>query len=211
MRHTALSLHRNVSFPRSMTDVRGYEVRTRDNNDKVGKVSDLVCDDGGHVRYLDVGLGGLFNRKRVLLPVGVARVDKSNDVVWIAGMSKEQVKELPDYDGDPEKITEDYEQQCCGPYLGRDVGVEAGVNSSEDLYDQGRLYADRGGAASRNERLVFSGSDVAADHDPGAADRVDRQANIGTLDQLGDRGGSLMEGTDHTPASPRGPNSDTRI
>jgi PRC-barrel domain len=198
MRHTALSLHRNVSFPRSMTDVRGYEVRTRDNNEKVGKVSDLVCADDGHVRYLDVGLGGLFNKKRVLLPVGVARVDKSNDVVWIAGMSKDQVKELPEYDGDPARITEDYEQQCCGPYLGRDIAAEAGVNSSEDLYDQGRLYADRGGAAARNERLVFSGSDLADAQ--GAADRVDRQANLGTLDQLGDRGGTLMEGTHRTGA-----------
>ena len=205
MRHTALSLHRNVSFPRSMTDVRGFEVRTRDNNEKVGKVSDLVCGDEGQVRYLDVGLGGLFNKKRVLLPVGVARVDKSNDVVWIAGMSKEQVKELPDYDGDPSKITADYEEQCCGPYLGREIAAAAGVNSTEDLYDQGRFYAERGGGAARSERVIYSDAELA--DVAGAADRVDRQANLGTLDQLGDRGGSLMEGTDHTPASPRGPNA----
>ena len=161
MRHTALSLHRNVSFPRSMTDVRGYSVRTRDNNEKVGKVSDLVCDDDGHVRYLDVGLGGLFNKKRVLLPVGVARVDRSNDVVWVAGMSKEQVMELPDYGGDPNTITEDYEQQCCGPYLSREVAGEAAINSTQDLYYQGRLFADRGGAVARVERLVFSDAELA--------------------------------------------------
>jgi hypothetical protein len=155
MRHTTLSLHKKTSFPASMPDVRGYEVRTRDQNQKVGKVSDLVCTPEGEIRYLDVGLGGIFNRKRVLLPVGVARADRQNDVVWVAGMTQEQVKELPDYDGNPESITDDYEAQCCGPYLGKSLAEGAGVTTAADLYDQGRFYADRGGEAARSGRLSF--------------------------------------------------------
>ncbi len=157
MRHTALSLQRNASFPKSMADVRGFEVRTRDNNKKVGKVDDLVCGASGELRYLDIGLDGLFNRKRVLLPVGVARVDRSNDVVWVAGMTKEQVKELPDYKGDPESISEEYEQQCCGPYLGQGMADAAGATTQGELYDQGRFYADRGGEEARTGRVVFAG------------------------------------------------------
>jgi len=167
MRHTALSLHRNTSMPKSMADVTGYEVRTRDNNEKVGKVDDLVCATDGQVRYLDVTFGGLFNKKRVLLPVGIARVDKSNDVVWVAGMSKEQVKSLPDYDGNPDSITADYEVQCCAPFLpdaARATAPSAGAPADSaaagraadaDIHDQGRFYADRGGEAARGERLSF--------------------------------------------------------
>jgi len=166
MRHTTLSLQKNTSFPAAMPDVRGYEVRTRDQDHKVGKVSDLVCTPEGEIRYLDVGLGGLFNRKRVLLPVGVARVDRQNDIVWVAGMTQDQVKELPDYDGNPETITEDYEAQCCGPYLGKSLAAGAGVTTAAELYDQGRFYAERDGDAARKGRLSF-GTD-AADRGSGA-------------------------------------------
>ena len=164
MRHTALSLHRTTSMPKSMADVTGYEVRTRDNNEKVGKVGDLVCATDGQVRYLDVTLGGLFNKKRVLLPVGLARVDKSNDVVWVASMNKEQVKALPEYGGDPEAITDDYEVQCCAPFLPDAARASAGAPADSaaagraadgDIFDQGRFYADRGGEAARAARLNF--------------------------------------------------------
>lgn len=157
MRHTALSLHRNATLPTSMADARGYEVRTRDHNKKIGKVDDFVCGPEGQIRYLDVGLDGLFNSKRVLLPVGVARLDRSNDVVWVAGMTKEQVKALPDYAGDPDAITDDYETQCCGPYLGQKIAEDANATTPAELYDQGRFYADRGGPTARDGRVAFPG------------------------------------------------------
>ena len=175
MRHTALSLHRTASFPVSMSDVRGHEVRTRDNNEKVGKVSDLVCSPDGQLRYLDVELGRLFNRKRVLLPVGVARADRQNDVVWVAGMTKEQVKQLPDYDGNPDAITDDYEAQCCGPYLGRQLATDAGAVTAADLFDQGRFYADRGGESARSGRVALSADVGAGSGDPSAELGLDRQ------------------------------------
>lgn len=156
MRHTALSLHRTATLPASMADARGFEVRTRDQNKKIGKVDDFVCGPDGEIRYLDVGLDGLFNSKRVLLPVGIGRLDRSNDVVWVAGMTKEQVKALPSYAGDPDAITSDYETECCGPYLGQAIATDAGATSAEELYDQGRFYADRGGPDARSGRVQFT-------------------------------------------------------
>ena len=207
MRHTALSLQPKAKFPPSMADVRGFEVRTRDNNEKVGKVSDLVCADDGHIRYLDVGLGGLFNTKRVLLPVGVARVDRTNDVVWVAGMTKDQVKQLPDYNGDPATITETYETECCGPYLGHVSAAAATKTTPADLYDQGRFYADRGGTAAREGRVTFGdGEDV------GPSGAADRATSTGTLDRLADRADDFKDRIDGNPRSRPGPDAaDQRI
>ena len=148
MAYSALSQFNDASFPSTLTDVRGFEVRTRDDDRKVGKVDDLVCTPDGQLRYLDVDLGGFFDPRHVVVPVGSAQVDRSNDVVWITGMTKEQIKALPDYTGDASTITTSYESSVRGVH-GRDV-------NDADLYDQGRFYADRGGADARNARIVLS-------------------------------------------------------
>jgi len=148
MPYSALSQHQNVQFPNELADVRGYEVRTRDSDEKVGRVEDLICSPDGQIRYLDVDLAGLFNTRHVALPVGAAQVDRANDVVWITGMSKEQIKALPDYTGDVSTIDDQYETQVRGAY-----GAQA---TNDDMYDQGRFYADRGGERAREARLVLS-------------------------------------------------------
>jgi uncharacterized protein (TIGR02271 family) len=146
--YSALSQYQNANFPAEMADVRGFEVRTRDGDDKVGTVEDLVCTADGQLRYLDVALGGLFTSRHVVLPVGAAQVDRQENVVWITGMTKDQVKALPDYTGDVGLIDDGYETQVTSA-SGR-TGTDA------DLYDQGRFYAERGGTAARDARLVLS-------------------------------------------------------
>src|SRR5687768_3485359 len=51
MPYSALSRYRGARFPEGMTDVRGFEVRTRE-DEKVGKVEDLIATADGRVRYL---------------------------------------------------------------------------------------------------------------------------------------------------------------
>jgi uncharacterized protein (TIGR02271 family) len=148
MAYSALSQHQNVQFPTELADVRGFEVRTRD-DDKVGRVKDLICSADGQIRYLDVDLGGFFNTRHVALPVGAAQVDRERDVVWVTGMTKEQIKALPDYTGDASLIDDRYEGQVRGA-----SGAPAGTDA--DLYDQGRFYADRGGERAREARVVLS-------------------------------------------------------
>jgi uncharacterized protein (TIGR02271 family) len=152
MPYSALSQYQDARVPEGMADVRGFEVRTRD-DDKVGKVSDLIATADGRLRYLDVDLGGIFNPRHVALPVGAAEVDRQRDVVWITGMTKDQIKALPDYSGDVNAITDDYESRVRGVYAGR--------TKDQDLYDQGRFYADRGGPAAREARLILSQEELA--------------------------------------------------
>src|SRR3712207_1372443 len=135
MQYSSLSQHQNVQFPNELADVRGFEVRTRD-DEKVGRVDDLICSPDGSIRYLDVDLGGFFNTRHVALPVGSAQVDRANDVVWVSGMTKDQIKALPEYTGDASLIDDGYESRTRGVY-----GAEV---NDRDLYDQGRFYAERG-------------------------------------------------------------------
>ena len=152
MRYSALSHYEGARFPEGMADVRGFEVRTRE-DEKVGKVSDLIAATDGQVRYLDVDLGGIFNPRHVILPVGAAEVDARRDVVWISGMTKDEIKALPDYTGDVDAITDDYESRVRGVYASR--------ITDRDLYDQGRFYARRGGEAARQARLTLSEEQLA--------------------------------------------------
>ena len=159
MQHYNLGQSSTAQFPESMTDVRGYEVRTRDTDEKIGKVDGLVCSPDGQIRYLDVDLAGLFNTRHVALPVGAAQVDRSNDVVWVTGLSKDQIKDLPDYTGDASSITDDYEQGIRRSVTGgaaMGAGAASNRTTDTDLYDQGRFYAERGGESARNARLVLS-------------------------------------------------------
>ena len=116
MPYTALSRSPNVTLPEGTLDVRGWEVRSAQDSEKVGKVDDIILS-GGEPRYLDVDLGGLFNTKHVLLPVGWAQVDEREDVIWVPTMTKEQFKQLPEYRSNLSALTEDYEAEIrrAGP------------------------------------------------------------------------------------------------
>ena len=45
MPYSALSQHQSASFPNELADVRGYEVRTRDGDEKVGKVDGRMTQE----------------------------------------------------------------------------------------------------------------------------------------------------------------------
>jgi photosynthetic reaction center H subunit len=98
-------------------DVKGWEVRTEIDREQVGKVDDILVDDGGRARYLDVDLG-MF-RKHVLVPIGRARADRTSDVVWISDIDKDGMKGIPDYDRETGRIDPDYERTIQTAYRSR--------------------------------------------------------------------------------------------
>lgn len=120
-------------------DVVGYSLYA--NNDKVGSVDDLLVDDDGKFRYLVVNTGAWIFGKKVLLPIGKAQIDYSNRRVQVTGLTREQVENLPEYDGS--LVDYDHEEKVRG------------------VYRPG--YSDRSGAALD--------SPVSLDATPGRADR----------------------------------------
>lgn len=108
----------DFSFPTETWDVRGWKVRTTD-EEKVGRVDDILLDRGGELRYLDVDLG--FLKKHVLVPMDHAHADRETETVWLEHVTKDRLEEAPEYALDPERLDESYERRLDA-YYGGDAG-----------------------------------------------------------------------------------------
>jgi uncharacterized protein (TIGR02271 family) len=84
-------------------------------NDKIGSVDDALVDDEGQFRYLVVNTGVWILGKKVLLPIGGARIDYAARRVYAKHLSKEQVESLPEFTQDT-TIDYDHEEQVRGVY-----------------------------------------------------------------------------------------------
>lgn len=108
-----VSTETSYSFPEGAPDLRGYEVRTGVDDEKAGKVDDMLVDDSGSPRYLDVDLG--FLKKHVLLPVGHAMADPDREVVVLPGLAKDDLERIPDA-VEEGAVDREYEQRLAGAY-----------------------------------------------------------------------------------------------
>lgn len=91
-----------------------YDVYTG-KDDKVGSVKDLLVDDSGRFRYAVVDTGPWIFGKNVLLPIGLARFDYNRNRMYVEGLSKGQIENLPEYK--PEQmVDEHYEEQVREQY-----------------------------------------------------------------------------------------------
>src|SRR5687767_1569541 len=90
------------------------KVRTAVDGAKVGTVGDLLVDDQDQPHFYDIDLGAF--RKHVLLPVSEAHPDPAEQVLWVDGMDKERLREVPTYDHKPEKLSADYEERLRAEY-----------------------------------------------------------------------------------------------
>jgi sporulation protein YlmC with PRC-barrel domain len=109
-----LSEDTEFAFPPGIFDVRGWEVRTMADGEKVGEVEDLLLDDSGSIRYLDVDLNA--PRKHVLIPVSRTRVDEAEGVVWVPALSRSQFEAVPSYNHDPRTLTDEYQNRLAAAY-----------------------------------------------------------------------------------------------
>ncbi|NJO70812.1 MAG: PRC-barrel domain containing protein, partial [Oscillatoriales cyanobacterium RM1_1_9] len=82
-------------------DFKGYSVYADTSDNKVGTVEDALVDEAGQIRYFVIDTGFWIFGKKVLLPVGRARLDFNNEKLFALGLrSKDQVEALPKYDND---------------------------------------------------------------------------------------------------------------
>ncbi|MDF5737465.1 MULTISPECIES: DUF2382 domain-containing protein [unclassified Nostoc] len=96
-------------------DIKGLGVYTQGTDEKVGTVSDVLVDEEGHFRYLVVDLGFWIFGKKVLLPIGRARIDYNNDRVYTIGLTREQAEDLPEFN-ERQTLDYDYEERVRGVY-----------------------------------------------------------------------------------------------
>ncbi len=94
-------------------DMVGFGLYSGD--EKIGSVDDLLVDDEGRFRYLLINTGAWIFGKKVLLPIGQARIDHNAKRVFVDGLSQSQVEALPEFTNEND-IDYDYEEQVRGSY-----------------------------------------------------------------------------------------------
>lgn len=131
-------------------DVIGFDLYSGD--EKVGSVDDLLVDDDGHFRYLLINTGAWIFGKKVLLPIGQARIDQSARRVFVDGLSRSQVESLPEFTKESD-IDYDHEERIRGSYrpMATNRGMDQAVTSG--TYDRNTYRYDRDPALyNMNER-----------------------------------------------------------
>lgn len=110
-------------------DIKSFSVYDY-TNDKIGSVHDIIVDESGRFRYLVLDTGFWIFGKKVLLPVGRASIDYSQQRVYAKGLTKEQAESLPEYD-DSMTIDYDYEERVRMVYRGKEYEADNTVYAEE--------------------------------------------------------------------------------
>jgi len=124
-------------------DIRGWDVKTT-TGVKIGEVEDLIIDaQQKKVRYMIVDLDDnelKLDHRKILLPIGLAELDKKDDDVILPGVQADQLRALPDYDID--NMNPETERRICST-LGRQMETTQpmGEDSNADFY-QHHYYND---------------------------------------------------------------------
>jgi uncharacterized protein (TIGR02271 family) len=106
-------------------DVKGMDLYVAD--EKIGSVEDILVDDYGHFRYLVINTGLWILGKRVLLPIGRARIEYHQKRVYAENLTKHQVESLPELTDDT-LIDAAHEEQVKGVY--RSTAPATGVRAT---------------------------------------------------------------------------------
>jgi hypothetical protein len=86
------------------------------NDEQIGSVKDALIDEQeGRFRYLIVDTGFWVFGKKVLLPIGMARFDYDARRIYVDGLTKDQVENLPAFTDDL-KVDQDYEESVRAGY-----------------------------------------------------------------------------------------------
>ena len=131
-------------------DIRGWDVKTTTGN-KIGEVEDLIIDaQQKKVRYMVVDLDDndlKLDHRKILLPIGLAELDRKEDDVIVPNVQAEQLKLLPRYDVD--NMNPETERKICS-ILGRKMEPSPASNDNvnsdfyeHDYYNDDNLYKNR--------------------------------------------------------------------
>jgi uncharacterized protein (TIGR02271 family) len=118
-------------------DVIGYSLYSGE--EKVGSIDDLLVDDNGKFRYLVVNTGVWIFGKKVLLPIGRTQIDYNDRRVYVNGLTREQVEQLPEYN--VAGVDQDHEDRVRNVYRPR-TGATAPLDTNTPLESNASLNRD---------------------------------------------------------------------
>nr|WP_317110620.1 PRC-barrel domain-containing protein [Chroococcidiopsis sp. SAG 2025] len=81
-------------------EIKGLDVYTDKDDEKVGTVKNILVDEAGRFRYLVIETGFWIFGKQVLLPLGRTRIFPNSKRVYALGFTKEQAQEIPEFNND---------------------------------------------------------------------------------------------------------------
>lgn len=141
-------------------DVKGFGVYT-EADDKIGSVSDILVDEEGRFRYLVVDLGFWIFGKKVLLPVGLSRIDYNAERVYAMNMTRKQAEDLPEFN--ERTVTDfDYEEKVRNVYrnsYNTPVDADYAVSTPEAIGNTGYRNFDRNNYTYEHEPTFFGMND----------------------------------------------------
>ncbi|OKH29134.1 DUF2382 domain-containing protein [Chroogloeocystis siderophila] len=95
-------------------DIKNLKLYT-EGGEEIGAVMTALVDAEGHFRYLVIATGFGAMGKKILLPIGLSRIDYNTNRVTVDGLTKVQVEGLPEYD-EQSTVEYDYEEQVRDVY-----------------------------------------------------------------------------------------------
>jgi uncharacterized protein (TIGR02271 family) len=110
-------------------DVKALDLYT-EGGDRVGSVADVLVDDDGRFRYLIIDTSSDFFGKKILLPIGLSRIDYPARRVYVDGLSRQQVEGLVEYEEDV-IIDNDYEEKVRTIFR----SPSSGITYERDTYN----------------------------------------------------------------------------
>jgi uncharacterized protein (TIGR02271 family) len=155
-------------------DLKGLDVYS--GTEKVGSVEDILVDESGSFRYLVINTGAWIFGKKVLLPIGRARIDAISNRIDAMNLTKSQVEALPEFSDD---MTADYDHEERVRQVYRPNSLESGVtpldnNAALDTPAAlGVDYANAGAVPAIDTSSGYQGYDrdtYSYDRDPGLYD-----------------------------------------
>lgn len=122
-------------------EFKGLDVYAGNSDEKIGKIDNGLVDETGRFRYFVVDTGFWIFGKKVLVPVGLCRIDFRSNRVYATGLrSKEQAERLPRYE-DGMSVEYDYEEQVRNVYRTPTVEATPPVEASLPVESTGIVGA----------------------------------------------------------------------
>lgn len=116
-------------------DIKGYDVYTSEGDEKVGSVYDALVDNSGSFRYFVVDTGFWVFGKKILVPIGSVQIDYDRHRIYVTGMTKQEVENMPEYN-DNMTVDYDYEERI------RNVFRPTTARTAQPTYDRNTYNYD---------------------------------------------------------------------